>query len=65
MRFFLLALLTLDPAFGADSEAIMKKVAALVLDTNQATVSNRNSEAEEDYKKAIVQCDLLPPSQYY
>ena len=65
MRFLLLALLTLDSAFGADPEAIMKKVGALVVSANQAAASNRNSEAEEDYKEAVVQCDLVPPGQYY
>jgi hypothetical protein len=58
-------LLTLDWVFGADSEAIMKKVGALVISANQAASSNHNSEAEQDYKAAIVQCDLLPPIQYY
>ena len=65
MRLLLLLLITLGSAFGADSEAIMKKMGELVLRAGQAADSNRNSEAEEDYKAAIIQCDLLPPSQYH
>jgi TonB family protein len=64
MRYFLLTLMTLVTAFGADSEAIMKMVTALVRSADQASAADHNSEAEEGYKAAIVQCDLLPPDKY-
>lgn len=64
MRFLLLALMTLGVAFGADSEAIQRKATKLVHSADLAAASDHNSEAEEAYKEAIVQCDLLPPDKY-
>ena len=60
-----LVLLTLATAFGADSEATQKKVTALVQMADQAMAANQNSEAEELYKAAVVQCGFLPPAQYH
>lgn len=65
MRFIFLLVMTLVAAFAADPQAIQMKVNALVRAADQAASSSRNSEAEEGYKTAIVQCGLLPPDKYH
>jgi hypothetical protein len=65
MRSLFLVLAALGTTFGADLEAIQKKAIALLNSADQALASNHNSEAEEGYKAAIVQCDLLPPEKYH
>lgn len=64
MRFIFLFVMALGTTFGADPEAIQKKATALAESADRAAASNQNGEAEEGYKAAIVQCDLLPPDKY-
>ena len=65
MRSLFLVVMALGTTFGADPEAIQRKATALVHEADQAVASNHNSEAEEGYKAAIAQCDLLPPEKYH
>jgi TonB family protein len=65
MRLLVFIVITAGTTFGAEPEAaIQTKVTALVRTADQAAASNRNSEAAEAYKAAILQCDLLPPDKY-
>lgn len=58
-------LLAFGPCFGADPEAIRDKVTAMVKTADQAAASGQSAEAENGYKAAIAQCDLLPPAWYH
>jgi tetratricopeptide (TPR) repeat protein len=60
-----LTFLFLPLAFGAGPEAIERNATALVQQADQAAASSKFAAAEEAYKAAIQQCDLLPPDKYH
>lgn len=65
MRTQILFLICVVRVFGADPDAVQRKVTALTEAADRALAAGKLSEAEAGYKSAIRECDSLPPSKYH
>jgi tetratricopeptide (TPR) repeat protein len=61
---FLLCLYCIS-VFGADIEAVQRKISAMIQTADKALASGQIAAAEDGYKSAIRECDSLPPDKYH